>query len=244
VETEVLDYASFSDDDVKLSDTHIELPVLQPLRADGEQITEAQTPVEEQALLIGNTFNSSFDDWRTEDASIAEMAQEDYDIRPEMFAEYGMYYQDEATYTAYTTDCFISVLASVYSYYGGAHPNFASIAWNYDLASGTFLTPSDLALDAPQFEADVSAELIRMAQARLDREPEDSGLYWEDYQDILADWTSYTVFFDAAGMTVCFAPYELGCYAAGTQSFTLSRQFLEPLLSDYGRTLLGLDIER
>ena len=42
-------------------------------------------------------------------------------------------------------------------------------------------------------------------------------------------------------MTVTFAPYELGCYAAGTHSFTVSYAFLEPYLSEYGCRLLGLD---
>ena len=64
--------------------------------------------------------------------------------------------------------------------------------------------------------------------------------FWEDYEEILADWSSYAVSFDGEGMTVGFSPYELAAYAAGPQVFRMDYGFLEPLLSEEGRALLGL----
>lgn len=242
VEPELLEDESRSDDQVKLTSTHYELPVLRALRPGGEVITEAESPAEEQALLVVNTFNSTFDAWRAEDDFVLKMAQEDYAVRPEMFSENGMYYQNELTYTAYTTDRLVSILASSYSYYGGAHPNSVSMAWNYDLDDGAFLSPSSIAAEEPEFEAAVAAELIRQAKLlSRERETEPEDLYWEDYQEILTDWTSYTVSFDQNGMTVSYAPYELSYYAAGPHAFTLSNDFLRPFLSEYGLELLGLD---
>lgn len=244
METEILESENVSKEQVKLTASHYELPVLQALRANGDVITEARDPAEEQALLVVNTFNGNFDVWRVQDDSVAEMAQKDYETRPEMFVENGMYYQDEMTYTVYTTDRLVSVQASSYSYYGGAHPNSVSMAWNFDLEDGAFLNPSAIALDEPEFESAVAAELIRQAQLRAQEagaDPED--FYWEDYADILTDWTSYTVSFSQSGMIVSYSPYELGCYASGAHAFTVSNHFLKPFLSEYGLELLGLDAD-
>ena len=47
--------------------------------------------------------------------------------------------------------------------------------------------------------------------------------------------------FDEEGMTVTFAPYEIACYAAGTQEFRLDRDFLGQYLSAEGLRLLGYE---
>ena len=67
--------------------------------------------------------------------------------------------------------------------------------------------------------------------------------YWEDYQTIAADWSSYAVSFDEDGMTVAFSPYEIACYAAGPQIFKLSYDFLKPYLSDHGLEILELNVQ-
>ena len=51
----------------------------------------------------------------------------------------------------------------------------------------------------------------------------------------------YAVNFDGEGMTVTFAPYEIACYAAGTQEFRLDRDFLGQYLSAEGLRLLGYE---
>ena len=65
--------------------------------------------------------------------------------------------------------------------------------------------------------------------------------YWEEYRDIAAKWADYAVNFDGEGMTVTFAPYEIACYAAGTQEFRLDRDFLGQYLSAEGLRLLGYE---
>ena len=64
--------------------------------------------------------------------------------------------------------------------------------------------------------------------------------YWEDYQDIAANWSSYAVSFNEEGMTVAFSPYEIACYAMGPQEFRLSYEQLAPHLNSHGRDLLGI----
>ena len=241
LETETMEWEYRSPAGVKLAESSVSLPVLQAV-SDGLPLSEAATPAQEQALSATAVFNDSFDGWREENDGIREMALEHYRQSPEMFTQYGMCYEDEVTYTAYVTDSLVSVLFDCYSYYGGAHPNTGTVAFNFDLEHGVFLSPADIAENAAEFEAAVADELVAQAcAAAAERGQLVDDLYWEDYPDILADWTSYTVSFDKAGMTVTFAPYELGCYASGTHSFTISYAFLRPYLSEYGCRLLELE---
>ena len=243
LETETATWEYQSPDGVKLAEGSVSLPVLQAVTGDGEPLAEAVTPAQEQALSAAAIFNDSFDGWRAENADIREMALEHYRQSPEMFAQYGMCYEDDLTYTAYITDRLVSVLFVGYSYYGGAHPNTGTVAYNFDLEHGSFLTPAAIAENAAEFEAAVAEELVRQARSAAEEKSQPlEGLYWEDYPDILADWTSYTVSFDEAGMTVTFSPYELGCYAAGTHSFTVSYALMQPYLSEYGCRLLELEV--
>ncbi len=87
----------------------------------------------------------------------------------------------------------------------------------------------------------MTEELIRQAEVRAERaDTEPQRYYWEDYEEILSNWASYAVSFDAEGMTVSFSPYELASYAAGAQTFQVDYSLLEPLLSEEGAELLGL----
>ena len=87
-------------------------------------------------------------------------------------------------------------------------------------------------------------ELIRQADERAaEYGVEPQSFYWEDYRDILANWSSYAVFFDERGMVIAFSPYELASYAAGTQSFRFSYDWLLPHLSEHGRQVLELESE-
>lgn len=145
-------------------------------------------------------------------------------------------YEDDAeTFEAFMGDI-LSVCLRRYSYTGGAHPNSYVMGWLFDLASGQFiLDPSQLA-DDPRAFHDGAAELL-IAKA-------DSGLpgpveYWDDYQDIIRSGPGGVTLFDEEGMTVVYAPYELGPYAAGEVELHLSWEELEPLLGQSGLARLG-----
>ena len=149
-------------------------------------------------------------------------------------------YSTELACELYETESFVSVRGMYYSFTGGAHPNTMYTAWNFDLESGSFVEPGFLAADTQAFQEAVAEEIIRQADAIAEREGVKPGqYYWEEYRDIAADWADYTVSFDGEGMTVTFAPYEIACYAAGTQEFRLDRDFLGQYLSPEGLRLLG-----
>ena len=88
----------------------------------------------------------------------------------------------------------------------------------------------------------MSAEIVRQigeTAAEYDLAAEE--VFWENYEEIAAGWSSYAVSFDETGMTVGFSPYELAAYAAGSQVFRLPYDLLAPHLGDYGRAVLGLE---
>ena len=142
----------------------------------------------------------------------------------------------------YQTDRLVSVAGEYYSYTGGAHPNTVLMAWNFDLKTGAFFVPEQLAGDGEAFSQAVSAEIVRQigeTAAEYDLAAEE--VFWENYEEIAAGWSSYAVSFDETGMTVGFSPYELAAYAAGSQVFRLPYDLLAPHLGDYGRAVLGLE---
>lgn len=222
------------------------LPVLVPCRTNGVGVTAetAATDAERRALAVAETFNAQFASWNNAEPvpELAETAREDRSWRQEAgigdFSEYSM----ELDCRVYQTERLVSVAGDYYSYTGGAHPNTVLMAWNFDLETGEFFAPEQLAEDAGAFSQAVREEII----LQIGRRAEESGLapeemFWSNYEEIAAGWSSYAVSFDEAGMTVGFSPYELAAYAAGAQNFLLSYDLLVPYLSDHGRAVLGLE---
>lgn len=232
-----------TDDGVVLLSSRFQLPVLTVLGEDGSPITEAETPAQEQALLNADTFNRKFTDWSSSASiqDVSDMAKEDYAWYREGGYDWHSGYVLELNCTAYQTERMVSVFGLYYSFTGGAHPNSVYLAWNFDLENGAFFDPEFLG-SGPELQEAVAKELIRQCGEHASdagMAPED--LFWQDYETIVSNWSSYAVSFDGEGMTVCFSPYELAAYAAGPQIFEVSYDFLEPYLSEQGRAILGLD---
>ena len=233
------------DDGAELLHYSYELPQLQASREDGSVIEQASGAVEEKALRVTETFNEAFSGWSEEDfESVISMARQDYDIRGREDPDTWQSYDEKFTYQCYQTEELVSIQAVYWSYLGGAHGNGVILSWNFSLDEGSFFNPLSLAQDSQACSQAVTEELIRQAQARAERADTDpKSYYWEDYEDILSSWSSYAVSFDEEGMTVSFSPYELASYAAGAQTFLVDYSLLEPLLSEDGAELLGLNGE-
>lgn len=223
-----------------------EVPVLCAIRGDGSVIEEPKSPVEAEALAVTDTFNREFAEWTEEEhiLSMVGYAKEDRKFREES----GTAWEDVFAYTEslacqiYQTEQLISISAVYNTYTGGAHPNHVLLGWNFDLTTGDFFAPEALAADSQEFSDLVTADIIRQAQVRAeeaDMEPE--VYFWENYQEIAGSWGTYTVSFDETGMVVGYSPYEMACYAAGPQVFTLEYELLQPSLSDHGREVLQLE---
>lgn len=240
---EVSDWSdeALAEDGTQLATYCFTLPELKAMREDGTQITEAQSEAEERGLAAISAFNEKFDKWaRAEEFhEIVTWAEEQYAAMLAEGHEWYAPYTLELYCVCYQTEHIISVSGLYYSYTGGAHPNTWQLGWNYDLENGEFFTPEVLG-EGTELQDAVTAEIIRQAQIPVEEGYVPAEMYWEDYEEIIANWPCYAVTFNEAGMDVVFSAYELAPYAAGPQVFHLPYEFLEPHLSEQGRVLLGL----
>jgi len=243
VRTEVWQDTASTEDGVELASYQLQLPVLSAYLSDGTELLEAKTDKQAQALAAVEIFNEKFEKWAAaEDFSmLVSNAEEDLIWRQtegfEPFYPYTIGLECET----YQTSAMVSVGGLYYSYSGGAHPNTYLLGWNFDLETGAFFDPAQLGEEG--FVQTVTEELIRQAHVWAEEEADMllEDLYWEDYQTIISNWSSYAVSFDENGMTVAFSAYELAPYAAGPQIFTVSYDWLLPHLNEHGRMLLGLE---
>ncbi|MBU5627607.1 DUF3298 and DUF4163 domain-containing protein [Oscillibacter sp. MSJ-2] len=186
------------------------------------------------------TFNGRFEEWLSgedfqEKADEARAFYEDWKAERETAQSEAVWSREflyDLSFTSYMTTDLISISGRYYDYSGGAHGMTVLLGWNYDLTGRRFIGPLELAADQAAFTEAVAREILAQIG------PGDP-LYWDDYDEIVACWPNYAVSFNEEGMEVGFSPYELACYAAGPQQFQISREFMEPYLSDYGRALLG-----
>lgn len=243
VKTGVWEDAAQDDDGTLLVSYRFLLPELQVLQEDGTTLETADTDEARAAAETAEAFNRHFGKWAAaeEFPEIADSAAADLALSREWESEWAGPYELELICDVYQTEGLVSVAGTYYSFTGGAHPNTWQLGWNFDLENGNFFGPEGLAADSAAFQEAIVAELVRQAgeiAAENGMVPEE--MFWQDYESILANWSSYAVSFDENGMTVVFSPYELAAYAYGPQEFSFSYDWLLPHLSDHGRQVLGL----
>ena len=105
--------------------------------------------------------------------------------------------------------------------------------------TGQFFAPEILAADGQIFLDAVRDEIIR----QIDMTPEaavEAG-YWEDYQDIAANWSSYAVSFNEEGMRRWPSPpMRLPVTPWGRRSSGCPTSSWHRILNSHGRDLLGI----
>ena len=242
VETGVWEDTAAAEDGTPLAEYTVTLPVLSVRREDGTVVETAETETEQKALETAAVFNEKFGKWAAaeEFGEIVEAAAEHLAQCREWKLEWVGPYTLDLDCTIYQTEQMVSVSGVYYSFTGGAHPNTYLLGWSFDLDTGEFFDAKALS-DGTALQDHVTEELTRQARCRASEEdmvPEQ--MFWEDYESIIADWSSYAVSFDESGMTVAFSPYELAAYAAGAQEFTLTYEELAPHLNQRGQQVLGL----
>ena len=150
-------------DGTSLATCRVHMPVLTARRADGTAIETAGTEAEARALTAAETFNAQFAAWTLDEEfqELADLAREERAWRQESGIDWGPAFFTEMTSETYQTDRLVSVAGDYYSYTGGAHPNTVLMAWNFDLETGAFFVPEQLAGDGEAFSKAVSEEIVR-----------------------------------------------------------------------------------
>ena len=241
VETEDVSGATRTDDGEMLAAYNYQIPVMKIYRRNGSPLSEeTATGRELDALRLADTFNKAFERWQTEAdfPALETLAKQDYAAMGQDKTKWGEHYAQGLESSVYQTSHLVSVSGRFYYYAGGAHPNTVLLGWNYDLEQGEFVSAGQLFRDTEP----VTEELIRQANAQAaewNAKPE--VFFWKDYADILSEWSesAAVITFDENRMTIAYSPYDLACYAAGEQVFTLSRAWIDPCLNQYGKRLLS-----
>ena len=220
-----------------LATTSYELPRLQLQNDNGEiyYADEAGSGVTAEQLRARDNFNNSVTYSGSEDMDIRAMAQEEFEWRSESGMEFVPFVEELRVIDSYLNGELLSVEAQVYADFGGPHPNYETVTWNYDLGEGTFFSWQDLTDDAEAMRSALSEEIL----SQIDAMNIADGLF-EDYADTVRSMDSMSVFFNAEGMTVVYDAYAIAPYAAGPQVFRISNEQLAPLLNARGMRLLGL----
>lgn len=175
------------------------------------------------------TFNSKMrsihEDLAKQGADIAADALNAY----KEFGPFSAEYEDSADMEAVFCGDIISVCLHRSSYTGGAHPNRYTASYLFDLASGQFIDPTQIADDPEAFRAGAAELLLEKAEVH-----EKKDAFWQDYPDVLARWNESAVQFSEEGMTVTYSPYEMGPYSIGEVRFSLSWDDISPLTGESG----------
>ncbi len=175
---------------------------------------------------------SMMDDSLLVGQKLGDTAQYDYDT----FGLQSAYF-DETSASAVLLDQIISVRIDNASYTGGAHPNRYTSSCLFDLTSGQFMDPIQIAEDPEAFRTSAAELLLKKADAIL----ENQGSYWADYKDIITHWNEAAVLFDEDGMLVVYSPYDLGPYAMGEVELRLSWDEVKELAGKSSLERFGIE---
>ncbi len=150
----------------------------------------------------------------------------------------GLPFYDETSASCCRTGDLLSVRVSGCSYAGGAHPSRCDSGYLFDLRSGQFIDPTQIADKPEEFRTGAAVLLVEKAEALEEYQPG----YWSDYADIIARWNEGTVLFDEEGMLAVYSPYLLGPYAMGEVELRLGYDELAELIGPGGLERLGVEM--
>lgn len=148
----------------------------------------------------------------------------------------------EINYEATQTDTLISLRYEYYVFSGGAHGYTYYTGQLFSVKEGCFVELTDMTDDPAAMEKTVADEILR--QIEDEGRAEEFG-YWNDYQDYVNVWMEdYSVYFnDSGAMEIIFPAYDLAPYVSGAQTFSIDQSVYLSCMNDYGKVLLGADLE-
>lgn len=178
-------------------------------------------------------FNSKMTALLEESMEVGQVMQEDAAQLYKESGTAGLPFYDETSASCCRTGDLLSVRVSGGSYAGGAHPSRCDSGYLFDLRSGQFIDPTQIADKPEEFRTGAAALLLEKAEALEEYQPG----YWSDYADIIARWNEGTVLFDEEGMLAVYSPYLLGPYAMGEVELRLGYDELAELIGPGGLEL-------
>jgi len=223
-----------------MASVNYEYPVLAAVDEDGRIYDgEGEAPSKEM-LDACEAFNSVLVESDFEDAfnGLCKMADENLKLSEEYGGFFSPCFEELSIDSVYMTGSMASVDGSVYSYWGGAHPDGGKITFNFDLEEGDFFELDDLT-DEPENMRRLISDRI------LDEIYEDSydvGLF-EGFEEEVYALNEIEYSFNENGLGVTFPEYTIGPHAAGLPYFEIPYDLFAGCLNERGLRLLELPQE-
>ena len=190
----------------------------------------------ETAQRSVENFNSKMTALMDESVEVGQVMMEDAAQLYGQQGTAGIPFYDETSASCWQTGGILNVRVSGSSYAGGAHPNRCDVSYLFDLHSGQFIDPTQIADKPEAFRSGAAALLVEKAE-----DLECRSEYWSDYAGIIDHWNEGTVLFDGEGMLVVYSPYLLGPYSMGEVELRLSNAELAGLIGPGGLERLGME---
>ncbi len=124
---------------------------------------------------------------------------------------------------------------------GSAHPNHVTVGFTYDVDGKKVITPEEFFNTKSKY----LERLSELSIMQLIAESKKKGTYYEAKEQMIRQGAgpkaeNFRVFTIQNGnLVLTFDPYQVGPYAEGVQTITLSRAQITDVLSNYGRKLLS-----
>ena len=187
--------------------------------------------------MTGSVLESEMDSW----VKTMENAQTLYSTAGNtVWGDGTMHWNDEISYDLHQMEKLISLRFKHGGYVGGAHNYSYYENVLFSLAEGRKIELQELTDDPEELELIVAEEILDQIEESGVKE---DNCYWDDYDLTVLHWmqNDYGVYFgEEQQLEIIFPAYELACYAAGPQSFTVDKTIYESYLNDYGRDLLAI----
>lgn len=199
----------------------------------GEELSAEEAEAAERNM---DAFNEIMTALMEKSAETGRLMGEDALSRYTSRDRNGLSYYDETSASAVLRGQVISVRLENSSYTGGAHPNWYVSGLLFDLRTGQFINPIQVA-DTPEAFRTGAAEVLL---EKLKDQGDILKSCWPEYPEIISRWNEGTVLFDAEGMLVVFSPYELGPYSMGKVELRITYEEMSPLVGEGGLRRLGV----
>ena len=181
--------------------------------------------MDEETAKLYPKLNEEFELYNNnEDIRSREMVEklrEDYLSMSSYVADSDMYLSDHIKPHVMRSDSnIISILCEADNFLGGAHGYYWSYGLNYDPESGKELHLSDVVPEKEKFIELISDKFKeKYSDYAYDETVTDAGEYLASMGE--DQYESWPWSMDSEGITVYFAPYNLGSYALGAQEISI-----------------------
>jgi len=145
------------------------------------------------------------------------------------------WYFDVKTIVLVQTPQYLATKVDWNEYSGGAHGNYGTIYYNYDLESLDTLGLEDIVDDAHQKELAALGEKVFRQQEKLNPEDELDNYFFENNTFNLNNNFTLT----REGLLFLYNIYEIKPYASGTTEILLPGKDIMPWLTEKGKTILA-----